>query len=119
MDLYSFVRVVAERSGLNLSQADRERLVGTLRTAGFSETLTTKRDKAQALAVVTAQINRATTRLRTAAAPKQGADLFRTIQQLNSEKLCGKCKGKTESVKLASNEEANYCPTCRATLWKS
>ena len=119
MDLYSFVRIVTERAGLTISQADRERLVGTLRVSGFTETLVSEADKAQALAIITAKLQRAAATLRVAAAPKQGAELFKTIQQLNSEQLCGKCKGKTESVKLANNEAVNFCTTCRCTLWKS
>lgn len=119
MDLYSFVRIITERSALNLPQCERERLVGTLRAAGFSESLTTKRDKEQALAVVTSHLRRSVKQnLRTAAAPKQGAELFHAIKELNDARKCGKCKGPTEKVKLASGEDVNYCTSCRVTLWQ-
>lgn len=118
MDLYDFVRIIAERSDLNLPQRERERLVGTLRSAGFSESLRSRRDKEQALAVISSQLHHSRTE-RVAASTKQGSELFRAIQELNRTARCGKCQGSTETAKLASGEEVNFCPKCRVVMWKA
>jgi hypothetical protein len=118
VNLYNFVRIIAERSGLSLPQRERERIVGTLRTAGFSEDLSTKRDKEQALGVVTSQLRRAGVE-RGVTEARGGSELFKAIRDLNSAARCGKCKGETEPAKLSNGEEINYCPKCRATMWKA
>ena len=115
MDLYNFLTTIQSRLGVPITQAEKESMVGTLRVAGYDD-LSNPADVESAIRVVTRLFQRKEAALVESASKKASA--FGAIKDLNAKGLCGKCKGKMSTVKLANSEEANYCPTCRVTLWK-
>lgn len=125
MDLYAFMSLVQERLEIPMSQGEKEKYVGTLKSAGYRD-LNSKEDLSSALKVVTALIEKKRSRLERLASTKVAAveaasdkkSKFNELDQLNKKGLCGKCKSPMETVKLADLEEANYCTACRVTLWK-
>lgn len=123
MDLYTFASKTASELGLKINQATKERLISTLRVAGYLkiENETDERiakkifeDHAKKLQIQEGHLSfrGATTK---ESSPKEK---FQELKQLNEKGLCGNCRQPTETTKLSDGEEVNYCDACRATLWK-
>ena len=127
MDLYSFVELTAERAQVELTHSGKNKIVGSLRTAGFAEKLDTVKDREDAFLIVSDRITRfiETPRLKkacvvTAATAKDGASAFEAIKEMRDKGICPKCKTDraVEYPKIRNGEEVMYCKTCRAVLWK-
>lgn len=126
MNLYNFVELTADRAKVQLTHGAKEKIVGSLRTAGFKN-LDTEKDRQDAFTIVSDRITRfiETPRLReanivTAATSKSGASAFEAIKEMRDKGICPKCKTDKHVAypKIRSGEEVLYCKACRAVLWK-
>jgi len=126
MTLYEFVALAADRADVQLTHSAKEKIVGSLKVAGF-ENLKNEKDRQTAFIIVSKRIAKIIEipKLRkasivTAASPKSGASAFEAIKEMRDKGICPKCKtDKNVSYpKIRKGEEVMYCSTCRAVLWK-
>lgn len=123
LDLYTFADRTAVELGLSIPQATKEKIIGSLRVAGYTF-IETDQDKKIATGIFVTQARKLMAKAEARKASLKTADAqnpkdkFSEIQNLNGKGLCGKCKKPMTNAKLADGEAINFCPTCRVTLWK-
>jgi len=121
MNIYELVNNVCKKNAFDLNTSGVQRLVGTLRSAGFSDTLSAL-ETTQAQQILEKRLQAVSSpTLRTAAnasvAPISSLAKFEEIDSFRTKNVCPRCKSKMERVKLAKYEKAAYCPTCKVALW--
>lgn len=117
MSLFDFVKRVSGKREVELSTPDVQRIVGTLRAAGFVRTVPERLEGTASEIVNKELLNLRTRRSKIHTAsknPKEGS----TQEFLASKGTCPRCKVSMSSVKLSSYESAFFCSACRATLWQ-
>jgi hypothetical protein len=119
MNIYNLVQHVCADAKVTISTSGVQRLVGTLRAAGFTDTLNTH-ETGIATDIISSRINKlGTPSLRTAGieAPIASTARFEEIESLRSKNKCPRCKSDMEQVKLATYELAKFCKACKVALW--
>ncbi len=114
-----------------------ERLVGSLRVSGFTEQLTSEKDislasdivrnkivayrkhlaKAYAKDYIDKNLKTAAAGATTAVAADNTSEKFLEIEALMKKGKCPRCKTSMTPVKLRRYEAANFCSSCRTTVW--
>ena len=103
MNIYKLVQDSCAHAKVEISTGGVQRLVGTLRAAGFSDTVADHEVKT-AVSIIHKRISRLDTpNVRTAGveAPIASTAQFEEIEALRSKNKCPRCKKDMEQVKLA------------------
>lgn len=119
MNIYALVRHTCEESGFSVATGAVQRLVGTLRSAGFSDSLSSS-EVVQVKRILAKRFKELSSpQLRTAEveSPITSTAKFEEIETLRSRNLCPRCKSEMEEVKLANYEKARFCAKCKVALW--
>jgi hypothetical protein len=118
MDLYTFTTDTVQKLGLSVDQPTRERIVSSLRVAGFSRVEGSEEERI-AEGILVKQVRRlAKVQGRNRFAAASPKEEFKRINDLNSKGTCGKCKKPMKEAKLSDGEDVNFCSSCLVTLWK-
>lgn len=124
MNIYNFVSdcAVSIVPGMQFSTKSIQKLVGTLRSAGFSD-IVQEKDFTLGREILTTSLS-IKSQLRTASfesavvvEPTNLRDKFSEMIGLMHKGVCPRCKTSMNPVKLSNYEPANYCSKCRTTLW--
>jgi hypothetical protein len=119
MNIYTLVQSVCSDADVAISTSGVQRLVGTLRAAGFEDRLDA-RQAGLAKQIISNRISKLDApNLRTAGvvAPISSTARFEEIESLRSKNKCPRCKSNMEQVKLATYEPAKFCKRCKVALW--
>lgn len=119
MNIYNLVQDVCGDAGVTISTSGVQRLVGTLRAAGFKDSLN-QHETGIATKIISSRISKLDDpNLRTAGveAPITSTARFEEIESLRSKNLCPRCKNSMEQVKLSKYEPAKFCKACKVALW--
>jgi ribosomal protein S27AE len=123
MNIYDFVSGVCRKRTLDVNTAAVQRLVGTLRCAGFSDDIVTT-EQALAETMLVDRLRHlddptlhVASDLSSSISPIPSTAKFEEIDTLRSKNMCPRCKKSMEMVKLANYEKAAYCTSCKVALW--
>jgi len=126
MNIYTFVRDTCTKANFGVNTGAVQRLVGTLRAAGFQDDLSTK-DAQIATQIINKRLKQISSpEMRTAGveSPISSTAKFEEIESLRSKNLCPRCKSTMDEVKLATYnktkaayEKAKFCKRCKVALW--
>ena len=99
-----------------------ERMVGSLRAAGFGSTIPASEINSVSTLVSSIMDKFGTdSRVRSASttlsSPEDSNETFMNIEALIDKGSCPRCKTAMSPVKLSSKKNANFCPDCRTCVW--
>lgn len=129
--LYDVSKEFCASTEISQDTSTVQRLVGTLRTAGFPKYLS-DRERKMALDLLKRCASRENPRVpmkdldnadpisKTAAASEAAVSSvgrFDAIDDLRGKSVCPRCKKDMIMVKLSAYEGAKYCSMCRVALW--
>lgn len=124
MNIHKFVSDICASNDVSVNTSGIQRLVGTLKAAGFSTEIKgnqvilaqqivegrlhqiSKGKFRQAAAVQTSRLE-----------PISSRAHFEKIDSFRVKNVCPRCKSNMERVKLANYEESAYCAGCKVALW--
>ncbi len=123
MNIYQLVSDTCNQADVS-DLSTVHRLVGTLRSAGFTDELsdsqcTTAVQILQARILpkrmaVTAAVEEADVHTDEPLSPKAK---FEEIEALRGKNLCPRCKREMNEVKLSDYRKSKYCRSCKVALW--
>jgi ribosomal protein S27AE len=124
MNIFTFVSNVCATNEVSVNSSGVQRLVGTLRVAGFADEIKPA-ESLLAQQLIEGRLHKISNgQFRQAAAvstskvePINSKAHFEEIDSFRSKNVCPRCKSNMERVKLANYEESAYCPRCKVALW--
>lgn len=124
MNIHKFVSEVCADNDVSVNTSGIQRLVGTLKAAGFSSEIRSD-ESMLAQQIVEGRLHQISKgRFRQAAVvqtsrlePISSRAHFEKIDSFRAKNVCPRCKSTMERVKLANYEASAYCPGCKVALW--
>jgi len=124
MNIHKFVSDICAANDVSVNTSGVQRLVGTLRAAGFSTDIRSD-ESILAQQIIEGRLHQISKgKFRQAAVvqtsrqePISSRAHFEKIESFRAKNVCPRCKSNMERVKLANYEESAYCAGCKVALW--